>query len=141
MICHHHWTVNETKISKSKGNYIPLKTLRNFYPGELIRFFLLTHDTLQHDGNFAPKLVVQSINQLADVYGNLVMRSLGKNIAGPLLDRKDSFSVNHSEETDKRLEQLTKGIVERYDAYAFCDGYDLILNELKSVFLLFLYII
>lgn len=137
MICHNHWTVNEAKISKSKGNYIPLRTLRNYYPGELIRFFLLTHDTLQHDGNFSSKLVVQSINQLADVYGNLVMRSLGKNIAGPLLEKRDSFSVKHSVETDERLRQLTKSVVERYDAYAFCDGYDLILNELKTVFLFF----
>lgn len=137
MICHNHWTVNEAKISKSKGNYIPLRILRNYYPGELIRYFLLTHDTLQHDGNFSSKLVVQSINQLADVYGNLVMRSLGKNIAGPLLEKRDSFSVKHSVETDKRLKQLTKSVVERYDAYAFCDGYDLILNELKSVFLFF----
>ena len=30
MICHSHWTVNGTKMSKSKGNYVPLQALRRF---------------------------------------------------------------------------------------------------------------
>ena len=138
MICHNHWTVNGAKISKSKGNYIPLDALRKYLPGELIRFFLLTHDTLMRDGNFSTQLVAQSVNQLADVYGNLVMRSLGKNIAGPLLQQEDIPAII-KEETKQRLQALTKGVSECYDRFAFCDGYDLILSELKSVacFILF----
>lgn len=132
MICHNHWTVNDAKISKSKGNYIPLESLRRFIPGELIRFYLLIHDTLQKDGNFSTHLVLQSVNQLADIYGNLVMRSLSKSIAGTLLDRH-SLSIQCTEETRKRLLNLTKKVTERYDAYSFCEGYELILNELKSV--------
>ena len=30
MICHNHWTIGGAKISKSKGNYIPLSKLRAF---------------------------------------------------------------------------------------------------------------
>ena len=30
MICHSHWTVNGSKMSKSKGNYVPLQTLRDY---------------------------------------------------------------------------------------------------------------
>ena len=30
MICHGHWTVNGAKMSKSKGNYVPLRSLRQF---------------------------------------------------------------------------------------------------------------
>ena len=132
MICHNHWTVNGAKISKSKGNYIPLTSLRKYLPGELIRFFLLTHDTLMRDGNFSTQLVAQSVNQLADVYGNLVMRSLGKNIAGPLL-KQEKIAVSVKEETKQRLQALTEGVSECYNRFSFCDGYDLILSELKSV--------
>lgn len=132
MICHNHWTVNNAKISKSKGNFIPLPSLRKFLPGELIRFFLLTHDTLLRDGNFSTHLVSQSVGQLADVYGNLVMRSLSKNIAGPLLEHV-GITAQVRDETKQRLKSLTEGVTERYNSYAFCDGYELILNELKNV--------
>ncbi len=30
MICHNHWTINGTKISKSKGNFIPLRSIREY---------------------------------------------------------------------------------------------------------------
>lgn len=133
MICHNHWTLNDSKISKSKGNYIPLEVLRSYFPGELIRFYLLSHDTLQHDGNFATHYLLQSIHQLADIYGNLVMRSLSKNIAGPLFEWNELSTIQVKKQTSERLQNLTKEVTKQYDAFSFCNGFDSILNELKTV--------
>ena len=36
MICHNHWTIGGAKISKSKGNYIPLSKLSAFVGVEKI---------------------------------------------------------------------------------------------------------
>ena len=66
MVCHNHWTVNGAKISKSKGNYVPLRTLRQFVPGELIRAYLLTEDTLRRDGDFATEHLLRMTKDLAD---------------------------------------------------------------------------
>ena len=133
MICHNHWTINENKISKSKGNYIPLEVLRSYFPGEVIRFYLLSHDTLQHDGNFATHYLIQSIHQVADIYGNLVMRSLSKNIAGPLFEWNELSTIQVKKQTSERLQNLTKEVTKQYDAFSFCNGFDSILNELKTV--------
>ena len=38
-----------------------------------------------------------------------------------------------TEETTQRLQRLVAGVKERYDAFAFCDGYRLVLEELKAV--------
>lgn len=132
MVCHNHWTVNGTKISKSKGNYIPLRRLRQFVPGELVRAYLLTEDTLQRDGDFATEHLLRMTRDLADLYGNLLMRSLGKAIATPVL-QTGSDGTTVTEETTQRLQRLVAGVKERYDAFAFCDGYRLVLEELKAV--------
>ena len=132
MVCHNHWTVNGTKISKSKGNYIPLRRLRQFVPGELVRAYLLTEDTLQRDGDFATEHLLRMTKDLADLYGNLLMRSLGKAIATPVL-QAGSDGTTVTEETTQRLQRLVAGVKERYDAFAFCDGYRLVLEELKAV--------
>ena len=115
MVCHNHWTVNGAKISKSKGNYIPLRRLRQFVPGELVRAYLLTEDTLQRDGDFATEHLLRMTKDLADLYGNLLMRSLGKAIATPVLQAgNDGTTV--TEETTQRLQRLVAGVKERYDA-------------------------
>ena len=131
MVCHNHWTVNGAKISKSKGNYIPLRRLRQFVPGELVRAYLLTEDTLQRDGDFATEHLLRMTKDLADLYGNLLMRSLGKAIATPVL-QAGSDGTTVTEETTQRLQRLVAGVKERYDAFAFCDGYRLVLEELKA---------
>ena len=136
MICHNHWTVNDAKISKSKGNFIPLTSLRQFLPGEMIRFYVLTHDLLQHDSNFTPSLVLQSVNQIADIYGNLVMRSMSKNIAGTLFDSDCIPEVCLSSSSTERLSTLQQNVSQCYDRFAFCDGFDLIVSELKFVLLI-----
>ena len=95
------------KISKSKGNYVPLKQLRQFVPGEMIRGFLLTEDTLHRDGDFSTEVLLRRTSEMADVYGNLLMRSLGKAIASPVLSRADALEpMCVCGATKQRLEEL-----------------------------------
>lgn len=133
MVCHNHWTVNGAKISKSKGNFIPLRKLRQFVPGELIRAYLLTENTLQRDGDFATEHLLHMTKDLADMYGNLLMRSLGKAIATPVLQAEQVRPMPVAEATEQRLQRLVAEVKQRYDAFAFCDGYQLVLEELKAV--------
>lgn len=132
MICHNHWTIGGAKISKSKGNYIPLSKLRAFIPGELIRAYLLTENTLTRDGDFSLEKLLERTNDFSDIYGNLVMRSLGKNIAGPVLERGVG-TVQASEETRDRLRHLIDGVTDKYDHVLFSEGYELVTAEMRTM--------
>ena len=102
------------KISKSKGNYMPLRQLRQFVPGEMIRGFLLTEDTLHRDGDFSTELLLHKTSEMADVYGNLLMRSLGKAIASPVFSRADALEpMCVCGATKQRLEERVSKVAKR----------------------------
>ena len=65
----------------------------------------MTENTLTRDGDFSLEKLLERTNDFSDIYGNLVMRSLGKNIAGPVLERGVG-TVQASEETRDRLRHL-----------------------------------
>ena len=60
------------------------------------------------------------------------MRSLGKNIAGPVLERGIG-TVQASEGTRDRLRHLIDGVADKYDHVLFSEGYELITAEMRTV--------
>lgn len=104
-------------------------------PGEMIRGYLLTENTLVHDGDFATELLLSRTNDFSDIYGNLMTRSLGKNIAGPLLEtsQKELEMITPELASQDRLKMLVESVSKKYDQYAFSEGYELVMNELRNV--------
>ena len=92
---------------------------------------MLTQDTLDHDVDFSVKQLLLTANEMADVYGNLLSRSLGKAIAQPLLSAGLKAMV--STDTRNRLAELTRRVSREYDSFLFGSGYRLIMAELHHV--------
>jgi len=75
----HGWlTVDNEKISKSKGNAIDPKILVEQYGLDAVRYFLLREMPFGSDGNFSYAALEQRINsELANDLGNLLSRLAG----------------------------------------------------------------
>ena len=99
----------------------------------MLRAFLLTENTLIRDGDFSLERVLERTNEFSDIYGNLIMRSLSKNIAGPVLDHPCLQLDKLSTTRNCRLDNLVEAVTKQYDACCFSDGFDLIMKELRQV--------
>ena len=99
--------------------------------GELLRGYLLTQDALEHDVDFSLKQLLLTTNDMADVYGNLLSRSLGASLAKSVVDSKAKFDV--SDETRNRMGELGESVKKEFDSLLFGSGFRLILNELHRV--------
>lgn len=74
IFCHSHWTINDEKMSKSKGNIIdPNELSEKLCTFEGLRYFLLREGVPQNDGNFNEKRLVECLNNdLANTIGELI---------------------------------------------------------------------
>lgn len=77
VFAHGWWLVQNTKMSKSRGNAIdPIETARRFGV-DTFRYFLLRDIPFGLDGNFSEEAIVKRYNaDLANDLGNLVYRTL-----------------------------------------------------------------
>lgn len=101
ILCHSHWTVNNEKMSKSKGNVLcPVKKVDK-YTADGIRYFLLREGVPHSDGNFNSVKVQRLLNaELADTLGNLLSRC-----TAPLVNKQQIFPAYNS----KSFEELPDG--------------------------------
>eukprot|EP00474_Spongospora_subterranea_P000476 CRZ00934.1 hypothetical protein [Spongospora subterranea] len=76
---HAHWTVNGGKMSKSVGNVVCPTFLASTLGGpDPLRFFLLSHSSIDYDANFSLDDALVCVNHfLADQFGNLYSRAIG----------------------------------------------------------------
>ena len=58
ILCHSHWTVEGSKMSKSKGNVVDPIQLVHPYTAEGVRYFLLREAVPHSDANFSHKKMV-----------------------------------------------------------------------------------
>ncbi|XP_076650880.1 methionyl-tRNA synthetase, mitochondrial isoform X1 [Halictus rubicundus] len=81
LLCHGHWTVDDQKMSKSKGNVIsPFDAMLKF-TAEGLRYFLLRQAVPHSDANYNARKIQNIVNaELANTFGNLLNRCLGKQI-------------------------------------------------------------
>ncbi|CAH1967738.1 unnamed protein product [Acanthoscelides obtectus] len=78
ILCHSHWTVNDEKMSKSKGNVVCPFDRSHTYSTEGLRYFLLREGVAHSDGNYSDTKVLRILNsELADTLGNLLNRCTG----------------------------------------------------------------
>lgn len=70
-------TIEGEKLSKSKGNYIPLRYLLDRYPKDTIRYFFLNNDPDKKDFNFTWDGFINTNNgELLGKWGNFINRTL-----------------------------------------------------------------
>ncbi|KAF9409341.1 hypothetical protein HW555_011285, partial [Spodoptera exigua] len=76
LVCHSHWTVDGSKMSKSLGNVVAPRDTP--VGNEALRYLLLREATMASDANFSlTKLINVANSELADSLGNLASRCCG----------------------------------------------------------------
>ncbi len=74
---HGYWNVDARKVSKSLGNMVSPRLLRDRYGFEQARYFLLREMSFGNDANFTEEALVERVNaDLANNLGNLLSRTL-----------------------------------------------------------------
>ena len=81
IIAHGWWTKDKKKISKSAGNpFDPVEKSREF-GSDALRYYLLRECSFQDDPDYSDSQMIIRLNtELADTYGNLIMRCITKKI-------------------------------------------------------------
>ncbi|MDD4564958.1 MAG: cysteine--tRNA ligase [Eubacteriales bacterium] len=90
-------TIDNEKMSKSKGNFFTVRDILKNYDGEVIRFFLLSGH-YRNPINFSQELMEQSKNALSRIH----------NAKNNLIHLVENSSGNITEEEIKSLESLEK---------------------------------
>ena len=90
-------TIEGEKLSKSKGNYIPVRHLLDRYSVDTTRYFLLSNDAETKDFNFTWEGFINSHNgELLGKWGNFVNRTLqfiNKSFDGKLTNTEIDESI------------------------------------------------
>ncbi|KZC11074.1 Methionine--tRNA ligase, mitochondrial [Dufourea novaeangliae] len=143
LLCHGHWTVNDQKMSKSKGNVIsPFDAVVDF-TSDGLRYFLLRQAVLHADANYNTKKIQNILNaELANTLGNLVNRCLGKSInpRRVIPDPSKCASVLKSEaaiENIKVLEEIGDRAREFYEEYCLHHVVDEVMSLLRAANIMF----
>lgn len=63
LLCHGHWTVNDEKMSKTRGNVISPFTDVDDFTEDGLRYFLLRHAVLDTDTSKATNLIILYIRR------------------------------------------------------------------------------
>ncbi|KAI5641034.1 tRNA synthetases class I (M) domain-containing protein [Phthorimaea operculella] len=143
LVCHSHWTVDGTKMSKSLGNVVcPRNT--PVTPSAL-RYMLLREATMHDDANYSEtKLINIANSELADTLGNLASRSCGAalNPRGefPQLHAHELYEISQ-EDVTKNLFSKVEGLHEichqHYSNYQFYKVADAVIHTLHVANLFF----
>ena len=127
----HPWLLQDGgKMSKSKGNVIYADDLVDVFGVDPVRYFLLAQMPYDNDGQISWEAVCETVNsELANVYGNLVKRTLAMNnkYFGGIVENK---SVK--EDPDDDLIAVVTGtyakVAAKIDAYRVADAAEDIMN-------------
>ncbi len=77
IFAHGWWLIDDTKMSKSRGNVVSPLDMIDKFGIDVYRYFLLRDVSFGMDGNFSEEAIVKRLNSdLANDLGNLVYRTL-----------------------------------------------------------------
>ena len=127
----HPWLLQDGgKMSKSKGNVIYADDLVDVFGVDPVRYFLLAQMPFDNDGQISWESVCETVNsELANVYGNLVKRTLAMNnkYFGGIVEKKGIKG-----EPDDDLIAQAKGtyakVAAKIDGYKVADALEDIIN-------------
>ena len=127
-------TIEGEKLSKSKGNYIPVRHLLDRYSVDTTRYFLLSNDAETKDFNFTWEGFINSHNgELLGKWGNFVNRTLqfiNKSFDGKLTNTEIDESIESKlielyETVGKDIDdaEVKSGITKIFDFISFANKY------------------
>ncbi|KAI8146892.1 tRNA synthetases class I (M)-domain-containing protein [Fennellomyces sp. T-0311] len=77
ILAHAHWTMNNQKMSKSRGNVADPFEVMETYGVDPVRFYLVRDGGFADDGDYSETNIVKRYKELAGQLGNLLSRSTG----------------------------------------------------------------
>ena len=138
ILCHSHWTVDGTKMSKSKNNVIDPENLLDLYTIDGIRYFLLREAVPHSDGNFSEKKLVNYLNaELSNTLGNLVNRLTSNKVNSNQAFPDIEFDINSAHISDlgktliTHLEELPNKVKKHFQDFDYYLGIDSIMETLR----------
>ena len=137
ILCHSHWTVDDTKMSKSKGNVVDPIQLIDPYTTDGVRYFLLRDGVPHSDGNFNPKKMTNYLNaELCNTLGNLLSRLTSTKLNNVQRIPQVEFDIHSpclselAKELLEELNELPHKVKRHYAEFDFYLGIDAILKTL-----------
>ncbi|XP_019855020.1 PREDICTED: methionine--tRNA ligase, mitochondrial-like isoform X2 [Amphimedon queenslandica] len=125
IVVHSHWTMDKSKMSKSKGNVVDPFDRLETHGADKLRYFLLKEGSLHHDGDYHDSRLAQLANaDLADTFGNLLSRATATKLHPPEI--KLCIDPNHlmkdGKELLESLQRLSTTVNNCYSSYEFGRG-------------------
>ncbi|XP_076339565.1 methionyl-tRNA synthetase, mitochondrial isoform X2 [Tachypleus tridentatus] len=135
IFCHSHWTVENKKMSKSKGNVVsPIDSMKH-YTSDGLRYFLLREAVPYNDANYNEDKLKRILNsELADTLGNLLSRcsatSVNKEQVFPVFDYQawDQCVATEGKEIVDSVCRLPETVKDHFLEGNFHHGVDVIMN-------------
>ncbi|WVO16455.1 methionine-tRNA ligase [Cryptococcus depauperatus] len=111
VIAHAHWTMNKTKMSKSKGNVVDPISAMSSWSVDGVRWYLIRiGGSLTDDADYAPDQLEVHYKLLAAQMGNLLSRISSSKI---LKKANREFDMMH--DRDEELDTLLSGLREDFE--------------------------
>ncbi|CAD6208061.1 GSCOCG00010335001-RA-CDS [Cotesia congregata] len=138
LLCHSHWTVDDEKISKSKGNVVsPSEAANKLFTADGLRYFLLREAVPHSDANYSEDKIRKILNaELADTLGNLVSRCMGKAlnpgkiIPEPCVRHAETLGSDEALKLVESLENLSSVAHNHYNNFNLHSVVDTVMQSL-----------
>ncbi|KAI9302214.1 tRNA synthetases class I (M)-domain-containing protein [Cunninghamella echinulata] len=116
ILAHAHWTMNKSKMSKSKGNVADPFLAMDTFGVDAVRYYLMKDGGFADDGDYSEEELKKRYKKdLAGQLGNLLNRSIGKS-----LNPMNQLTTTALTEVDKRDQVLHDKLVSAsslFDSY------------------------
>lgn len=120
ILVHGHWILNNQKMSKSLGNVVTPSSLLERYHPDVLRYYMIKEGGSDRDGNWNEDSLKMRYTYLANSWGNLVSRMMGRgmdlHIAVNNVFKKGEYRGVESmqPEEDQKLRHIVEMAIDLY---------------------------